>query len=341
MRTRITDLFGIEHPILCSGMSFVAVPQLVAAVSQAGGLGILASAPLSPAVTRNSIRRIRELTERPFGINITLQAPHTAENLRVAIEERTPVVNFSLGYHREAVEAIHGYGGKVVNTITTEKHARAAGKTGADALIVTGHEAAAHGGAVTSLTLIPTIRDAVDLPIIAAGGFADGRGLVAALALGADAIAMGTRFATSRESPVHANTKQAIVEKTALDTLYSDKYDGMPCRVIDGPAARQRARRALSPARTIVYAMQAARDQGMSVTQMLAQTMRRPSAFVALAQSGAFSAEAKLAIEQGDLVSGISPIGQSQGLVREVLSVAEIFERVLRQAHEVRARLAG
>ncbi|MBP7582254.1 MAG: nitronate monooxygenase, partial [Vogesella sp.] len=203
MQTRLTDTFGIALPLVCPGMSYIAVPELVAATSNAGGLGILATGPLNAEQTRAAIRRIRELTDKPFGIGCTLMMPGAKENAEVALQEKVPVINFSLGKGDWIVKRAREYGGKVIATVVTEKHAISAEKAGVDALLVTGHEAAAHGGEVTSLVLIPAIRKVSSLPIIAAGGFGTGSGLIAALALGADGIAMGSSLAMTRESPVH------------------------------------------------------------------------------------------------------------------------------------------
>ncbi|WP_034606156.1 NAD(P)H-dependent flavin oxidoreductase [Chitinimonas koreensis] len=341
MHTRITALFGIDKPLICPGMSYIAVPELVAAVGNAGGLGILASGPLTPEQTRAAIRRVRELSDKPFGVGVTLLMPGAAENARVALEEKVPVINFSLGKGDWIVEQAHRYGGRVIATVTTEKHARAAERIGADALLVTGHEAAAHGGAVTSLTLIPAIRDAVKLPIIAAGGFADGRGLLAALALGADAVAMGTRLAATRESPVHANTKGMIVGKAVNETIYSSKFDGIPCRIMDTPTARKRSRRSLTLVEAVPRAMAAARRAGLPLGRVLAGVFARPAAVKQLAQFGAATEAIRLAIEDGDHARGVQLIGQSQGLVRDLPSVQELFERVLIEAGRVRAGLPG
>ena len=168
--------------------------------------------PLPPEKTRRSVELVRELTGKPFAANVTLYFPGSEMNAKILIKEKVPVINYSLGKGGWIADEVHAYGGKVIATVTTLKHALAAQKEGADALIVTGFEAAGHGGAVTSLALIPSIADAVDIPIIAAGGFADGRGLAAALALGAEAISMGTRFMNTRESPVHANQKKMAIE---------------------------------------------------------------------------------------------------------------------------------
>ncbi len=227
MKTRITDLFGIEHPVVLPGMSWISTPELVAAVCNAGGIGWLATGPLSTKETEASIKRIRELTDKPFGAGCTLLMPGAKENAEVLIDMQVPVVNVSLGKPDDIVKRVHDYKGKVIQTVIGEKHALRAVQGGVDALQITGYEAAAHASAVGNLCLIPSIKEKVDIPIVAAGGFANGRGLVAALALGADAIAMGTRFATTKESPVHERTKQAHVAAGVDDTIYSDRFDGI------------------------------------------------------------------------------------------------------------------
>ena len=246
MKTRITELFAIEHPLILPGMSWISTPQLVAAVSNAGGLGILASGPLTADETRNAIREIRQLTDKPFGIGVTLLMPGAKENAEVALDEQVPVINFSLGKGDWLVKRAHEYGGKVIATVVTEKHALSAQAIGADALLVTGHEAAAHGGDVTSLVLVPAIAAKVGIPLIATGGFADGRGLLAALALGAEAIAMGSRFATTQDSPLNETTKQAVVSKTEQDTIYSKNFDGIPARVMKTPRSVKETRRPMN-----------------------------------------------------------------------------------------------
>ncbi len=207
MKTRITDLFGIRYPIILPGMSWISVPDLVAAVSNAGGLGVLATGPLSTEETRTSIQKIRKQTDKPFGAGVTILMPGARENAEVVIEEKVPVVIFSLGRDKKLFQRIHDYGGKIVCTVTTARHAHAAIEAGADALSVIGYEAAGHGSLVSTLVLTPSIVDEVKVPVIAGGGIGDGRGLMAALALGADAVYMGTRLSMTKESPVHANSK--------------------------------------------------------------------------------------------------------------------------------------
>lgn len=200
-----------------------------------GGVGILATGPLSAEETRDAIRRIRARTDQPFGIGATLLMPGAKENAEVAIEERVPIVNVSLGKGDWIAERVHGYGGKVLATVTNSKHAEGAIASGADALMLTGHEAAAHGGDVTSLVLVPSISKRFpEVPIVAAGGFADGRGLACAITLGADAVAMGSRFAVTKESSLSQKMKEIVSspDSTESDTLYGKNFDGIPARVI-------------------------------------------------------------------------------------------------------------
>ncbi len=165
MKTRITELFGIQYPVLLPGMSWISVPKLVAAVSNAGGLGILATGPLDTEQTRKAIREIRSLTDKPFGANATLLFPGAAQNARVLLEEKVPVINFSLGKGDWLVKAAHAYGGKVMATVVNSRHGRSAQRYGIDAVLVTGHEAAAHGDTVTSLVLVPSLADTLNVQV--------------------------------------------------------------------------------------------------------------------------------------------------------------------------------
>ena len=342
MRTRVTELFGIERPILLSGMSWISVPELVAAVSGAGGLGILATGVLSPAEARAAVRATRARTDRPFAANVTLYFPGARENARVLLDERVPVINTAMGKGDWIVEAAHAYGGKVVATVTTVEHARKAEAWGADALIVTGHEAAAHGGAVASSVLAPAVADAVRIPVVAAGGFADGRGLAAALALGAEGIAMGTRFMATRESPVHEACKRAALDRGAGDTIYSTRFDGQPCRVMDAPGARRALRRGLSWTRAAVNARETAAMLGVSPVRLALGALAsgpgnaRRLAFLA----NAFAAFRR-ATDEGDETRGVLPLGQATGLVGDLPTVAELMERIVAEAEQASDRLAA
>jgi len=206
MKTKITELFGIKYPIILPGMSWISVPELVAAVCNAGGIGYLATGPLSPAKTRESIRRIRELTDKPFGVGATLLMPGAYENALVAVEEKVPVLNISLGKGEALIKKVHAYGGKVISTVTTVEHALAAQKSGADALQVTGYEAAAHGSQVTTLVLVPAVVDAVKIPVVAIGGLTLAR-VPLVMAAGATAVAMIV---------VNANVRSVVCDRMSF-----------------------------------------------------------------------------------------------------------------------------
>ena len=338
MKTALTDLLGIEHPVLCPGMSWISNAELVSAVSEAGGLGILATGPLQPFETREAIQTIRKQTDRPFGVGVTLMMPGAAENAKVALEEEAPVVNFQLGRGQRLIDGVHRYGGKAIPTVTSVRHARSAEQAGADAVLVTGHEAAAHGEEVTSLVLVPAVARAVEIPVVAAGGFADGAGLLAALSLGASGVAMGTRFAATRESGLHAAMKDVIVGKTAEETIYTKNFDGMWARLMRTPASLQATRRPMSFIETAVRATLAARKMGMPLRPVLQRLFTNLDQVRLLSYFGAAIPKVEAATLRGDVERGVQFIGQAQGLVEDVPSAGELVTRVVREAE---ARLSG
>ncbi|MBN1882328.1 MAG: nitronate monooxygenase [Deltaproteobacteria bacterium] len=342
MKTRITELFGIEYPIILSGMSWISLPKMVAAVSNAGGLGILATGPLSHDECKEAIREIRSLTDKPFGANASLMLPGAQDNARVLLEEKVPVINFALGKGDWLVEEAHKYGGKVIATVVTHRHAKRAQEYGCDAVIVTGHEAAGHGGDATSLVLIPSIVDSLDIPVIAAGGFADGRGVAAALSLGADGVAMGTRFMTTKESGLHDNFKELSVEKSVYDTIYSTRIDGIPCRVMDTPPARRQVKRGLNMPAAFFNSRIIAKQLGLPWLKLFVGVMlsgwknAKQMAFLANTYQNAL-----LATELGDVEHGILPGGQVAGLLYDIPTVAELMERTVKEAQEISKKLVS
>ena len=344
MKTRLTELLGIKHPIVLSGMSWISVPKMVAAVSNAGGIGILATGPFDAEQTRQAIREIRSLTDKPFGVNATLLFPGASENARVALEEKVPMINFSLGKGDWIVKAAHEYGGKVIATVVNHRHAKRAQDYGCDGLLVTGYEAAAHGEEATTFCLIPSIASVVDIPIIAAGGVGDGRGLAAAIALGAEGVAMGTRLMTTQESPLHDNYKNLSIEKDTYDTLYSNRFDGLGCRVMDTKAAKKAIRQGLN-LRKLFEALPNSVD--------IAKQMHLPyfKLFIGVMLSGwknamqlAYMANAfkaiRIATEDGDVKDGVLPVGQVMGLINDNPTVKEVIERTVKEAEEVTRELA-
>jgi enoyl-[acyl-carrier protein] reductase II len=340
MKTRITELFGIKYPIVLSGMSWISIPKMVAAVSNAGGLGILATGPLNSEATRAAIKEIRSLTDKPFGANATLLFPGASENAKVLLEEQVPVINFSLGKGDWIVKQSHAYGGKVIATVVNARHAKRAQDYGADGVIATGHEAAAHGEHITSLVLIPSLVDAVAIPVIAAGGFADGRGLAAALALGAEGIAMGSRFMTTKESPLHDLYKKLSIEKDVTDTLYSDRFDGLLCRVLKTSAAQKAIDKGMNWPAAFFNSQEISRQIGIPFAKLFIGVMAsgwknaRQLAFMA----NAFKA-IRIATEEGDMKNGVLPVGQVTGLIHDEPSVAELIKRIVAQAKEQQQKL--
>ncbi len=342
MKTRVTEMLGIRHPILCSGMTYVSNAELVAAVGEAGGLGILAVGHLSPEETREEIRKTRALTRAPFGVGVALIMPGAAANAEIAMEEQVPLLNFSLGKGDFLCKRVHAYGGKVLATVVNRKHALAAERSGVDGLIVTGHEAAAHGGDVTSLVLVPAIRSVTALPIVAAGGFATGASLVAALALGADGVAMGTRFLATRESLVHPDTKRAVVAKDEGETLYTANFDGMPCRIMRTEKAEAVARKRPGTASAALGAVTAAREMGMPLGKVFSDVSKLGAKqALGMAHFGAATLAIRKAIVDGDLERGVQLVGQVQGLVTDAPAVAEVIERIVQEADASFGRVAS
>jgi len=342
MKTRITELLGIDYPILLSGMSWISVPEMVAAVSNAGGLGILATGPLNADLTRKAIRRIRELTDKPFGANASLLFPGATENARVLLEEKVPVINFALGKGDWIVREAHGYGGKVMATVVSARHAKRAQDYGCDAVIATGNEAAAHGEFVTTFCLIPSLVDALTIPVVAAGGVADGRGLAAALALGAEGVAMGTRLMTTKESPLHRNFKDLSLAKDITDTIYSKRFDGLWCRVLKTDAAERMKRKGLDLPAAFFNARDIAKSLSLPFIKLfigvLLSGRKTAVQFAYLANaSKAFQS----ATEEGDMVRGVLPVGQCTGLLHDEPTVKELFERMVGEAGMIEKRMAG
>jgi len=295
----------------------------------------LATGPLSADETRSCIRRIRQLTDKPFGVGATLLMPGASENAKVALEEQVPLVNVSLGKADWIRDGLNEYGGKLLATVTNRKHASAAILSGADALMVTGHEAAAHGGDVTSLVLVPSLAEEFpSVPIVAAGGFASGQGLNAALSLGADGIAMGTRLATTQESPLATQMKKAICSSNEAETIYGSNFDGIPARVLETPtAAKLMKSRPWFPV-VVGRAFAASQKMGIPFWKVLPGLLTRWNQMFAVAQFGAATEAIQAATIDGDSERGVQFVGQCQGLIEDVPTVQALFERILAESEE-------
>ena len=343
LKTRMTEMFGIERPIMLAGMNWITEPKLVSAVCNAGGLGLLAIARCNPKETRANIRQIRDLTDKPFGINQILIGPSAKENIAVAIEEKVPIINYSLG-KPWFVKDVHAYGGKVVGTIAIAKHAAKAVQLGCDALVVTGHEAAAHGAAATSMVLIPLVASIVKVPLIAAGGFYDGRGLAAALALGADGISMGSRFMIVKESMVHDNFKRLCIEATEQDTLYDNVFDGMDGRVLKTKEAEEMTKRGFPVVEAIKGALLVKKLMNLSLLKFMGVSLEMLKAeeghpLMVLARQAVGNMKHLKALNEGDIEGGILFAGQCCGGIADNPTTKELMDRIMAEAEATLTRL--
>jgi enoyl-[acyl-carrier protein] reductase II len=342
LKTRVTNLFGIECPIIMSGMNWLTEPGLVSAVSNAGGLGILGATHLTPEGLRENIREIKKLTDKPFGINQVLLVPRSAENIKIAIDEKVPVINYALG-KPWFVSQVHQYGGKVIATVATARHAARSEQAAVDAIIITGHEAAAHGGDVTSLVLIPLVANRLKIPLIAAGGFYNGKGLAAALVLGADAISMGTRFMLTKESVIHDKFKERCLKAGEQDTLFHSAFDGMPGRVLRTKSAEAMMNPGLPVIKWFSSALEVRRMLNLSTFEIIRSSLRMRKAEEGLslfqqARLATAATNAKKAIRGGDVEQGILPAGQCCAGIDDIPTCKELVERVVIDAEEALKR---
>ncbi|MGC8837769.1 MAG: enoyl-[acyl-carrier-protein] reductase FabK [Anaerolineae bacterium] len=308
IRTPICDLLGIEHPILQGGMAWVATAELVTAVSEAGALGILGAGNAPPEWVREQIRAIRARTDRPFGVNVPMFSPTVEETLRVCVEERVPVVTTGAGNSGPFIPMLKEAGIKVVPVVASVALAKRLVRAGADAVIAEGMESGGHVGDVCTLPLVPQVVDAVDVPVIAAGGFADGRGLAAALALGAAGIQMGTRFICTEECIAHPNYKQRIVQANDRATIVTGHALGHPVRALRNP-----------------------------MTTYFAELERKGVDEAELIALG--TGKLRLAVEQGDVEQGSLMAGQVAGLIHDVVPVRDLIQRIVAEAEATVDRL--
>ena len=334
MKTRITELFGIQHPVLLSGMAFVSLPKLVAAVCNAGGLGIFNSVANTPDQLKGIIQEIKTLTDKPFAINATLIFPNGRENAEVALAEKAPIINFALGKGDWIIRQAHTYGGKVISTVATERHAVKAAEQGADAIIVTAHEAAAHGSDVGGMVLLPQIASKVKVPIISAGGYCDGRGLAAAMALGADAIAMGTRFVVTQECDVHPNIKQTAMKTLMEETIYSAGIDGLPGRWYANKRAIQMSNSKTSYIDALKAGWALRKQVDTPIWKLLFGSLQKRGVQELAQQAIGIDALGKI-LDDGDLENGVVPFGQVVGRIRDLPTCKELIERTVAEAEEV------
>ena len=305
MKTRVTELLGIEYPIIQGGMAWVAEHHLAAAVSEAGGLGIIGAASAPAEIVREEIRKVKELTDKPFGVNVMLMNPNAPEVAQVVIEEGVKVVTTGAGNPAKLIPAWKEAGVKVIPVVASVAMARLMERAGADAIVAEGTEAGGHIGSATTMTLIPQVADAVNIPVIAAGGIADGRGFMAAMMLGAEGVQMGTRFVVAKESIVHAAYKEKVIKARDIDSVITGTSTGHPVRQIRNQMTKEYLR---------------LEKEGASLEELELLTL------------GAL----RKAVIEGDVVNGTLMAGQIAGLVNKQQTCKEMIEEIMQEAKRLK-----
>ena len=347
LKTRLTELFGIEYPIVQTGMGYVSDARLTAATSAAGGLGIIGGALMSYAELAAAVAAVQDLTGKPFGVNLRANQPDVEQRIDLLIRAGVKVASFALAPRQDLIARCKDGGLVVVPSVGAVRHAEKVRAWGADAVVVQGAEGGGHTGAVPTSLLLPQVAGAVDIAVIGAGGFFDGRGLVAALAYGAAGIAMGTRFLLTRESPVADAVKQLYLTKKVTDTVVTSEIDGVPQRLLNaGQAGRLQATTA---PRRLTRAVRSAllfhRITGTSWPDLIREGigMKREHDLrwtqVIMAANAPVLYRAVLLEGRTDI--GVSASGQVVGLIDDIPSCRELIERIAAEASDVLARLGS
>lgn len=301
MKTEITALLGTEYPIIQGGMAWVAEHHLAAAVSEAGGLGIIGAANAPADWVREQIHKVRELTKKPFGVNVMLMSPYAEEVAKVIAEEKVPVVTTGAGNPEKYMELWKSAGTKVIPVVASTALAKRMERCGADAVIAEGCESGGHVGETTTMALVPQVVDAVEkIPVIAAGGIGDGRGIAAAFMLGAKGVQMGTAFVATKESQVHENYKQCIIKAKDIDTRVTGRTTGHPVRALRNQMTKE-------------YLKKEAEGASFEELELLTLgSLRR-------------------AVQEGDTRNGSMMAGQIAGLVKEELFCKELIDKLVKE----------
>ncbi len=305
MKTKITELLGIQYPILQGGMAWVAEYHLAAAVSNAGGLGIIGAASAPPEIVREQIREAKKLTDRPFGVNVMLMNPNAPQVAQVVVEEHVPVVTTGAGNPGKFLAMWKEAGIIVIPVVASVAMAKMMERSGADAVVAEGMESGGHIGEQTTMTLVPQVADAVQIPVIAAGGIADARGFAAAFLLGAQAVQMGTRFVTAAESIAHQNYKERIVKAKDIDSEVTGRSTGHPIRVLRNQMSR---------------AYLKMEKQGATLEELETLTL----------------GSLRKAVIDGDVKGGSFMAGQIAGLVKSQNTCKEIIDEIIEGAQKLR-----
>lgn len=300
MKTEVTELLGIEYPIIQGGMAWVAEYHLAAAVSAAGGLGLIGAASAPADWVRQQVREVKKLTDKPFGVNIMLMSPYADEIAQVIVEEKVPVVTTGAGNPEKYMKMWKEAGVKIIPVIASVAHAKRMERCGADAVVAEGCESGGHIGETTTMVLVPQVVDAVNIPVIAAGGIADGRGIAAAFMLGAKAVQMGTHFVATTECWAHQNYKDMILKAKDIDTKVTGRSTGHPVRALRNQMTKEYLKK---EAEGVPFE---------ELEQMTLGSLRR-------------------AVVDGDVKMGSVMAGQSAGLVKEQMSCQELIRKLLKE----------
>jgi len=298
LKTVICDLLGIEYPILQGGMAWVATAELAAAVSNGGGLGIIGAGNMPADLVRKEIQKAKELTNRPFGVNVMFMSPFLEEVMEVVIAERVPVITTGAGNPGKYIPALKEIGTKVIPVVASVALARRLERLGVDAIIAEGTESGGHIGEITTMALVPQVVNAVKIPVIAAGGIANSRGVLAALALGAQGVQIGTAFICATECTAHENYKKAVLKAGDRDTLATGLTTGHPVRVLRNKLARH-----------------------------FEEMERKGAPQEELDKLGV--GRLRQAVVDGDVEWGSVMMGQSAGMVKEIKPAKEIIEEIM------------
>ena len=304
METRVSRLLKTKYPVIQGGMAWVAEYHLAAAVSNAGGLGLIGAASAPPEVVREQIREVKKRTDKPFGVNVMLLNPNAADVARIVIEEGVPVVTTGAGSPAKFMEAWKQAGVTVIPVVASVAMAKMMERAGADAVVAEGMESGGHIGAQTTMALVPQVADAVQIPVIAAGGIADGRGVAAALMLGAEGVQMGTRFITAKESIVHPSYKERVIKARDIDSEVTGMSTGHPIRVLRNQMSREYLKM---------------EKEGASFEELEHLTL----------------GSLRKAVVDGDVVHGSLMAGQSAGLVKKEQTCEEILMELMQEATEL------
>jgi len=347
LRTPLTDLVGVRHPVVQTGMGWVSGPRLVTGTANAGGLGILASATMSYEELEHAILEVKARTDQPFGVNLRADAGDADDRCDLLIRHGVKVASFALAPKAELIKKLKDHGVVVIPSVGAARHAEKVAAWGADAVMIQGGEGGGHTGPVPTTLLLPTVLDAVDIPVIAAGGFFDGRGLAAALSYGAAGIGMGTRFLLTRDSAVPDAVKELYLSHDLTGTVVTDKVDGMPHRMLRTALVEELQEtsglRRLAPTarRTLAFK----KESGMTWAQLLqdGRAMRKAQGRTLAQMTLAANTPTmlKAGLVEGDTSAGVLASGQVVGVIDDLPSCEELIDRVVARAAEELRRAAA